>query len=528
MEENIEKVALLSTVSNFLLALFKFFSGIFAGCYLLVLDGMHTFIDGTSSILIYAGIRFSRKKESKVFTKRVDRVLSVIVSFLILYGAYEVYKRVFMNFSIKLKIFAVTVTLISIFVNYVLSEYKISSGKKLNSPSLITDGYHSTMDMYSSIVVLIGILGGASLSKIAGIIVVLFIIEVSIELLYTNIKGIITHEESLKEIGEKYGKISKKVIFMLFLIAIISYLCSGFYLVNANEKAVVIRFGNALPVTEGAGLHYNLPYPFGKVIKIDVYRVRREEIGFRSKAVSEKEAENYPEVWTSEHRGGIYSKIPEEALMLTKDENIVDINVVVLWRVVDPLSYVFSTANGEKLLRNSAEASLREIVGNIPIDVILTTGREDIQRKAKEKIQEKMDRYKTGISVISVNLEDVHPPTDVATAFRDVASAKEDAQRYIHDAEAYKNKRIPEAYAQANKTVSEALSYYTQAVRHGYAYTESYRKLYKQYAKYKNITKERLYIDAIQSLLENASIFVIDENLTVQDIRDIRLSEVVK
>ena len=179
------------------------------------------------------------------------------------------------------------------------------------------------------------------------------------------------------------------------------------------------------------------------------------ELGFRLEKVPYR-GDMSPELWESVHGTGDYRKKPDESLMITGDENIVDINLIIQYRINDPSKFLFTTREPHRVIRNVVEASIREVIGYKSIDEALTTGKSGIQAEVESHVQKTLVEYDSGLHVLAVQLQDVHPPIEVADAFKDVASAREDKNRIINDADAYKNEVLPKARGSAQKIIQEA------------------------------------------------------------------------
>ena len=235
-------------------------------------------------------------------------------------------------------------------------------------------------------------------------------------------------------IGDSEISVPDKLLSMGVLptigIAIVIWLLLGLYSVGPDEVGVVQRFGKYDRVV-GSGLNYHIPYPIETVKTPKVTEVKRIEIGFRTVGKNQ------------------YRTIEQESLMLTGDENIVDAELIVQYKIKDPIDYLFNFIGPELTLREASEASLRTVIGRHNIDEALTSGKLMIQEETKELLQIILDKYETGVIVVAVQLQDVSPPKQVIDAFKDVASAKEDKNRMINEAEGYRNDVIPKARGQA-------------------------------------------------------------------------------
>ena len=272
---------------------------------------------------------------------------------------------------------------------------------------------------------------------------------------------------------------------MILIILLVIWIASGIYIVRPNEVGVVKRFGKYVYMTK-PGPHFHIPYPVESVLKPKVTEVRRIEIGFRT-------IEAGP---PARYRG-----VPKESLMLTGDENIVDLDLIIQYKVKDPFNYLFNVYNVPKTVKDAAEASIREVVGKNNIDEILTTGKYKVQQDTKKLLQGILDRYKAGIIVVAVQLQDVHPPEQVMQAFKDVASAKEDKIKYINEAQGYQNDIIPKAKGQAEKILNKAQGYLKSKVVEAEGDISHFLQVYEQYKSAKDITKKRMYIETMEKVL---------------------------
>lgn len=299
--------------------------------------------------------------------------------------------------------------------------------------------------------------------------------------------------EKIINISEKIPKIkfSKKIGKLLILLIVILYLASGIYIVQPNEQGVIRRFGKFTRL-DSPGLHYHLPFPFETAVTPSVTEVKRIEIGFRTA------------------RGG-YLEVPEEALMLTGDENIVSAESIVQYRIKNAADYLFNIIDPELTVRNAAEAALRQVIGSRKIDDALTEGKYEIQEETKLLIQEILDEYQSGILVIAVQLQDVNPPEEVSAAFKDVASAKEDKSKFINEAEGYRNDVIPKARGEAAKIVKEAEGYKIERVRKAEGDVAKFNQILAEYQNGKEVTRNRLYIETMESVLPHMKKYILEE-----------------
>ncbi len=279
-------------------------------------------------------------------------------------------------------------------------------------------------------------------------------------------------------------------------ILLLIWLATGIYIVKAGERGVELRFGNYADTTM-PGPHWHLPYPFESVETVDVEQIRNAEVGYRSGGGSGRS------------QTGV-TAIPVEALMLTRDENIIDIRFAVQYKIKDAKDYLFETRDPDLTLRQATETAVREIVGKSNMDYVLTEGRSEIVLRAAVLIQSILDRYKAGVMVTSVNMQDAQPPDEVQDAFDDAVKAREDEQRLKNEAEAYSNDVLPKARGAAARQLEESNAYKEQVIAKAQGESSRFMQILVQYQKAPDVTRERLYLDAIEDVLSKTSKVVVD------------------
>ena len=268
-------------------------------------------------------------------------------------------------------------------------------------------------------------------------------------------------------------------------IALVLWLLTGIYVVGPDEVGVVQTFGKYSRAGQ-SGLNYHFPYPIETVKTPKVTEVKRIEIGFRSVGKNQ------------------YQTVERESLMLTGDENIVDAEMIVQYKIKDPVAYLFNIVEPELTVRQAAEASLRTVVGRNNIDETLTTGKFKIQEGTKIQIQLILDKYESGIHVVAVQLQDVSPPKEVVGAFKDVASAKEDKNRMVNQAEGYRNDVIPKARG-------EAEGFKQARIKRSEGDAAKFTTILKEYRKAKSITQKRLYLETMERVLPGIEKIIIPD-----------------
>ncbi|NQV36523.1 MAG: FtsH protease activity modulator HflK [Candidatus Marinimicrobia bacterium] len=274
----------------------------------------------------------------------------------------------------------------------------------------------------------------------------------------------------------------------IVLIILGMWLFTGVYKVGPDEVGVVRTFGD-VSRTVGPGLRFHFPYPIETVDTPKVTEVKRIEIGFRS--------------------GKQYRKVENESLMLTGDENIVDAELIVQYKIKSPEDYLFKFVKPEATVREASEAALRTVIGRHSIDEGLTSGKFMIQEETSELLQSILDQYETGILIVAVQLQAVSPPNQVVAAFKDVASAKEDKNRMINQAEGYRNDIIPKARGEAEARVSEAEGFREARIKRAEGDVAKFKAILAEYRKAKEITTKRLYLEAMEDILPGIKKYIV-------------------
>jgi|TARA_B100001971_G_scaffold211960_1_gene240839 membrane protease subunit HflK len=294
-------------------------------------------------------------------------------------------------------------------------------------------------------------------------------------------------------IGDKELSLPDLGLLPIISIGLILWLISGVYIVGPDEVGVVQTFGKHTRVAQ-SGLNYHFPFPIETVKTPKVTEVKRIEIGFRSMGKNQ------------------FRTIEKESLMLTGDENIVDAELIVQYKIKNAVNYLFNFVRPELTVREAAEASLRTIIGKHKIDEALTSGKFVVQEETKELLQSIMDKYGTGILIVAVQLQDVSPPKQVIAAFKDVASAKEDKNRMINQAEGYRNDVIPKARGEAQAMIREAEGFRESRIKRSEGDVAKFNAMLVEYKKAKDITRKRMYLETMEEILPNIEKYIIPES----------------
>jgi membrane protease subunit HflK len=285
--------------------------------------------------------------------------------------------------------------------------------------------------------------------------------------------------------GNGNGRIALLIAVGIAIVIVLSWLASGIYRVDPNEVAVIQRFG-AFARTETGGLHYHLPQPIEAVTLVDVTNQHVTEVGTRN------------------------SRSSDAGIMLTGDSNIVEVNFVVTWQVRDPIKYLFRVADPVGVLQQAAESAVREVIGQTDVQYALDTGKADIESRSAEILQSTLDRYDSGIQVVQIQLQRVDAPAPVIDAFNDVQAARTELEQQRNQAQAYANDVVPKARGDAQKMIQDAQAYKERAVAEASGEAQQFISIFEAYQKSRDVTARRMYIDTMETVLEQARKIIID------------------
>jgi len=275
---------------------------------------------------------------------------------------------------------------------------------------------------------------------------------------------------------------------LLVVLAVLVWLASGFYIVDTGQRGVVLRFGKYVETTQ-PGPRWHLPYPFESAAVVNVEQVRTAEVGYHN---------------------NVRAKVLSESLMLTDDENIIDMQFSVQYTLKDPVEYLFMNRDPDAAVRQVAESAMREVVGKSKMDFVLYEGRAEVADRATKLMQLILDRYKTGINISKLNMQNAQPPEQVQAAFDDAVKAGQDRERLKNEGQAYANDVIPKAKGVAARLHEESLGYQQKVVANAEGEASRFSQILVQYSKAPQVTRERMYQDAMQQVLSNTTKVMVD------------------
>ena len=283
---------------------------------------------------------------------------------------------------------------------------------------------------------------------------------------------------------------------LIMILILVIWAASGIYVVGPGEQGVVRQFGKVIKKTT-SGLNYHIPWPVQQRDVVNVQRIRRLEVGFRS----------------IPRRPGITRPVPIESLMLTGDENIVDAEMIVQYRIKDPVNYLFRLRDPVSTMRAATEVALRSRVGNTTVDEVLTVGRAKVQDETREFLQRLMDTYESGLLVTAVKLQTVDAPEQVKDAFNEVVRAREDKEKLVRQAEGYREDLIPKARGEAQQIIRAAEAYKEERILRAKGDAARFNSVYAEYRKAPEVTRERLHLETMERVLPTVEKFIFGKDV---------------
>ena len=301
--------------------------------------------------------------------------------------------------------------------------------------------------------------------------------------------------------NKDFKKILKNVLLILLAVIVVAGASSCFYTVDDKQQAVVTTFGKVTDVTD-AGVHFRLPFGIQQVRKVDVNVYQKIELGY------------------STNNKNSYNVNDSESTMITGDYNIVNVDFFVEYKISDPVQYLYSSNDPELILRNLIQSQVRNVVGSSTVDAVLTDGKENIQMQVRDLVTQILQEYDIGLSLVDVKIQDAEPPTkDVIEAFKAVETAKQKAETVINDAKAYQNAQLPKAQAQADQLVQNAEYLKQKRINEALEQVAMFNAMYAEYANDPQITRSRMYYEAISQVLPGVKLFVNTGTETGSDVQ---------
>ncbi len=309
-------------------------------------------------------------------------------------------------------------------------------------------------------------------------------------------------ENSIKKAKEKFSRFKlggPRNYSFFIIVALLIWLATGFYRVEPDEQGIELLFGKWNQTTTEPGLHYFFPTPIGKVMTPKVENVRKINVGYRSASELGFSSNSNAE-----------RNVLEESLMLTGDQNIVDVHFTVLYKIKDAGKFLFKLRNPETTVKDMSESVMREVVGQRELEFLLTGGRQEVEQVVRSDLQDILDEYESGVLVQSIQLQSVNPPALVIDAFDEVQRARQDKEKLVNEANSYLNKIVPNARGDAAKLVQEATAYKEQVIKQAEGVAQNFIDVYNSYKDTKYVTRQRIYLETLTEVLEGPNKIILD------------------
>lgn len=518
-------------------------------------DALHSLSDLFVSLTVMSGILFRKSREKKLALAAqlaegdtegkakpktaywVESLVAYIVSLIILYMPYQILTNVSAPTKMDLQYawLAIIGVMGCILITYFISRFKLIVGKETDSIALEADGQHSRMDMYTSFAVLISLVGqiiGINLDSIVAVIIAVMIGITGLNLFVSSILSFIKKSDikhvvfwnwcydklnnglghiSLFLFGKKiklpsvddfsfnsFAKIfSAKFLAVFTSLILIGYLLWGIVIINPYETGVRLRFGKIVDEEMEPGIHYLLPWPFETVRKVNDKRVNRVEMGFRTNPKIEGSISSL--VWEAKHTKRGYKKNKEESIVLTGDENLADLSIVLHYKPTDAITHTFKVKDIDEVLRGLIESNMREVLSTETGDDLLTLGRKTVVERIHKALDVDVEKLGLGVRIVEVYCHDFHPPMDVVATYRDVFSAREDKAKLLNKAKSYRNRALPEARAESTIKLGNAHSimYEKSVMAEGEA--EKFKLVSKAFKLAPEITSFRMFMETVEA-----------------------------
>lgn len=517
-------------------------------------DAWHSTGDLAVTFTVLLSIIANHEFKAKAWARNAEGLVALLISIVLILGGlniiYGAIKYEPASFILKADIPAVIAIVgisIACWVSFFMFRFKRRIGRQYDSIAFTAEYAHTYSDFFTSLGVLVTlILGyfGIHVERYAALIVGLIVLRVGIriharsleyfnislkaepetfrkipgaagELLssaYNRVKSFIKDYKRLEiEIGGAFEnrvmKSKRAIVVTQIAFVFILYAGTGFYTVLPYRTGIELLFGRVTELTS-PGLHFHFPKPFGDLILADTGVVARVESGYRVIQNFEgTEPEAY--LWEYMHQQGRYVKVPDEAITITGDENLVDVNFLCYYRIVDPVKYAFNSDDSHELFRSFFCHKIHEIMGRYHIDSLLTTGRLAIQQQLKSEMKSVAERISIGIEVLDVYMEQAHPPLDVVPQYRAVASARERRNEIIHKANAYRNDLLPRSAGRAKSIKLNAQTYLSEKTLKAEGEAESFTLKQRYFNRYRLSQKDRLWWETVERSLSGKSIYVL-------------------
>ena len=549
------KASLIAITADLFLIGLKYLLAKITGSAVLFADAWHSGGDFAVSFTVLLSLILNKKFNHNVWARNAEALAALLIAAILLFGSINVIigaiQSEVRSFLLKPGIplvFAILGISAACCVSFEMFRFKRRMGEKFKSIAFKAESDHTRADYFTSFGVLLTLIlayFSVHLERMMTLIVGIMVLRIGLKLLLKALKFLnISAESALtrakKILPEKieilvlrvtnrivdiYNQ-SKTVIGQLFFIreewiihrkklisvsilvlCTLLYLGTGFYSNLPYQTGIELLFGKVISQTE-PGAHYNLPAPFGKIIKVDTDVIARLESGYRT-LPNFKGSEPSAYLWEFTHNQGKFIKVPDEAAAITGDENIVDVNMICFYKINDPVIYALNNVDAHELLRNIFVHEIHIILGKCQIDSLLTTGRQNIQDNLLIAMRKRVEEIPLGVEIIKVLMQEAHPPLEVVPAYRAVASARERKDQIIHQAGAYRQDLLPRSRGKAIADVLASEAYSVERISGAQGEAESFLLKQSWFGKFESVQKQRLKWETVENAMQNKTIWVL-------------------
>jgi membrane protease subunit HflK len=479
--ERKEKALIIAIGANLFLVALKFFLAGISGSMALQMSGWHSVQGLFVSLAVFVGFFLARKEESRLTRgiSQTENVVALLIALFVFFLAYKMFiKMTQPRLHMLTNVPIVTLgAMLGASICYLMARFKVYVGQATRSPSLVADGYHCRIHVVMEIAVIVGLagymIGFTNLDMLAAVVVTLFVLQTAIRLFTRALVSLtskkVTADYSCHAAQSRLRLARPKTAITVAAVVLLTYISTGFYTIQWNEKGIVRRFGQQIGNEISPGLHYRLPWPIDAVDRVAVADIRKLETG--------------------------------SYLILTGDENLINTNVATHYQIQNAPNYLFNLEDPKKLVRDASRSALREVVGEMRIDSILASAKARVLARTKLLTQSALDDWNSGIQVVGVQLLQADPPSEVMEAFRDVASAREDKETYINQALGYRDSTIPEARGTAEKIIMAAEGFSAERVNYALGEASRFLDQHSEHDKARRVTETRLYVESMEKIL---------------------------
>jgi len=539
-----ERAALVAVATNLVLTAVKFALAAFTASLALLAEAFHSLADIGSSVAVFLALRAEKmgsedrsSRLSRLLGRNPQRAVAILIGVFLIGVAVCVLRKVLEpnEIAVEYPVPAGMIMLVLAFFSLLLSRFERAVGERAGSTALLADGLHSRVDMFGSLLVAIALLGEAislRVDQLAAGVIAFFIFVQAVNVFVTVVRDSLRKGEAADylypdwlvrsversvhrvraaahnrvagwlgisgEDGNADSRVGRVLSAAILLVAFLGYLATGLFTVAAHEVGIVERFGRPLQI-EGwleAGLHYSLPWPVDGVRKVNTRRIQRMVVG------SEISPESAALLWTNIHYIRDFN-------VLSGENMLIDVGMVLEYRVGDPYAYLYSTKNPEEILREVAYGVLLRTIAHRTFFDLVTTSRDRLGEAIWEEIARELDPYHTGLELVSANLRDLHPPTSVAADFEEVVIATVDYETYINEAHGYANDLLPRARGQAEVMRSEAAAKRNERVLIGRGERSRFFKTWEEYRRAPQLTRRRLLLERFETILAGREKYIV-------------------